>query len=418
MQPNKRFTWSALRAGAEEKYQTLFPERQIYFRSRGIVRFLSLSPRFQLAAFGVTCWLGITSASLIFGNEIIEHKDQQIADLRDIRADLHDQIIRLETDIKTRAEDLHARQQLIDNLLDKTETLFGENTQGHAPDSKQAAAPSEDTPDGLPQGGPDASAPGNTVTTPDTVPDATNAKPPKAMLDSRALEEKVETLEAVQVELVGRIYTELDDRIARIENAMVATGLGVETIVGEDLTAEEAEEDGSPGVGGPMMAALDDPTLSALTEKADRLETLENAIAIVPLAKPVAAPHRVSSHFGNRRDPFSKRWAFHSGIDLASGWRTPILATAPGVVTDVGWKGAYGRMVEVDHGNGFSTRYGHLTKALVEVGDNVGAGDKVGLMGSTGRSTGTHLHYEVRHENTPLDPRKFFEAAQYVQAAK
>ena len=136
------------------------------------------------------------------------------------------------------------------------------------------------------------------------------------------------------------------------------------------------------------------------------------AAATQPLVRPAAAAPRaarprplsppldqysVSSHFGKRRDPINRRWAMHYGIDLGGVLRTSVYATAPGVVRYAGRKGKYGRLVEINHGKGFRTRYGHLHKILVKRGQKVDYRTKIGLLGNSGRSTGTHLHYEIIH---------------------
>jgi murein DD-endopeptidase MepM/ murein hydrolase activator NlpD len=120
------------------------------------------------------------------------------------------------------------------------------------------------------------------------------------------------------------------------------------------------------------------------------------------------------SGFGRRVDPFNGMMAFHSGLDIAGTMGTPIHATAPGRVTFVGTNGAYGRMVEIDHGQGLSTRYAHLSRFIVHQGERVHYGQTIGLMGSTGRSTGVHVHYEVLVDGKPRDPTKFIQAGSYV----
>ncbi len=122
---------------------------------------------------------------------------------------------------------------------------------------------------------------------------------------------------------------------------------------------------------------------------------------------------RLSSSFGRRIDPFLGRGAFHAGIDLSAGSGTPVVATADGTVKEAGWSGGYGKAVEISHGdNGLSTLYAHLTEIYATPGQVVRRGEVIGRCGSTGRSTSSHLHYEVRHHNTPLNPYKFLQRAQ------
>jgi murein DD-endopeptidase MepM/ murein hydrolase activator NlpD len=132
---------------------------------------------------------------------------------------------------------------------------------------------------------------------------------------------------------------------------------------------------------------------------------------------PVAAPltnFEVSSPFGVREDPENGRGAFHTGIDLRAPYDTPVYATAPGTVTFAGWRDDYGKIVEIDHGNGIATRYAHLHAFTVSVGERVAARQQVGYLGSSGRATGPHVHYEVVVNGEPQDPEKFFSLARYV----
>ena len=122
-----------------------------------------------------------------------------------------------------------------------------------------------------------------------------------------------------------------------------------------------------------------------------------------------------SSGFGARLDPITGRPAFHPGLDLTGGYLTPIYATAPGVVSFTGQRSGYGNTIEIDHGAGFKTRYAHLQGMAVGLGQRVAVGQRIGAMGSTGRSTGPHLHYEVWVDGRPQNPDRFLKAGEYVQ---
>lgn len=150
-----------------------------------------------------------------------------------------------------------------------------------------------------------------------------------------------------------------------------------------------------------------------LKENSDRLKMVTNALNSYPVGKP-AEDYYLSSRFGRRRDPFKKTWARHPGLDLAGWPGTAILATAPGKVVHAGWYGPYGNMVEVDHGNGFRTRYGHMRKVHVKKDDKITLGHRVGEMGKTGRATDTHVHYEVWFDDNVTDPMPFMKAAENV----
>jgi murein DD-endopeptidase MepM/ murein hydrolase activator NlpD len=187
---------------------------------------------------------------------------------------------------------------------------------------------------------------------------------------------------------------------------------------------------GQAGLGGPLITAKDPRALAAVLDVdedfAGRLQhavsdlsdmqNLSNAEAALPLAHPTGPDVRESSGFGARSDPFSGEPAYHAGQDFAGAYGSPIYVTAPGVVSYAGVRSGYGNCVEVDHGHGFKTRYGHLSAISVAVGQQVGVGQRIGAMGSTGRSTGTHLHYEVWVNGRPQNPLRFVKAGDdYVQ---
>jgi murein DD-endopeptidase MepM/ murein hydrolase activator NlpD len=117
---------------------------------------------------------------------------------------------------------------------------------------------------------------------------------------------------------------------------------------------------------------------------------------------------KINNEFGFRRNPFGGRtYEFHAGMDIDGERGEIVVAPANGIVTEAGWKGGYGQMVEIDHGNGLKTRYGHLSKIEVTAGDTLTRGQEIALIGSTGRSTGPHLHYELRLNDRPINPRRF-----------
>ena len=176
-------------------------------------------------------------------------------------------------------------------------------------------------------------------------------------------------------------------------------------------TAKAGDDDSA--VGGPFVEPESDDefnnSLAQLDTALTRLETVRNTAESLPFRNPGIGKD-ITSPFGNRRDPFLGRLALHSGIDFRFAPGEKVRPTAPGKVINAGWTGGYGNMVEVDHGNGISTRYGHMSQILVKTGDTVDRGDVIGLAGSTGRSTGTHLHYEVRQNGRAVDPMYFMNA--------
>jgi murein DD-endopeptidase MepM/ murein hydrolase activator NlpD len=184
------------------------------------------------------------------------------------------------------------------------------------------------------------------------------------------------------------------------------------------------------GLGGPLIEAKDPRALAAIldvdedfaariknaADDMSQMRSLSDAAGKLPLAKPTAAGV-MSSGFGVRFDPFTGRPALHSGLDFAGGMFTPVFSTAPGVVSFTGQRTGYGNVVEIDHGGGFKTRYAHLAAFSVHVGERVGVGQRIASMGSTGRSTGPHLHYEVWVNGRAQNPDRFVRAGDYVREA-
>jgi len=170
-------------------------------------------------------------------------------------------------------------------------------------------------------------------------------------------------------------------------------------------------------VGGPFESVgKADPTFKQLFANWKKLDNLQDSAIAVPSDKPVKTA-AFTSGYGVRSDPFRGSAAMHAGIDLSGPAGTPIYATADGVVSDAGWNsGGYGNLVKIDHGRGIETRYGHLSKIGVLAGQRVKRGELIGRMGSTGRSTGNHLHYEVRIEGRAVNPIPFMKSTDYLVA--
>jgi murein DD-endopeptidase MepM/ murein hydrolase activator NlpD len=140
-------------------------------------------------------------------------------------------------------------------------------------------------------------------------------------------------------------------------------------------------------------------------------------VTAIPSARPINVPVNFTSGFGVRSDPFRGRAAMHGGIDLAGPIGTPVYATADGIVARSEWNnGGYGNLVEINHGQGIETRYGHLSRMIARPGQRVRRGDLIGLMGSTGRSTGSHLHYEVRIDGRAVNPVPFMQSTDMLAA--
>jgi murein DD-endopeptidase MepM/ murein hydrolase activator NlpD len=195
-------------------------------------------------------------------------------------------------------------------------------------------------------------------------------------------------------------------RTSEVERLLASTGIDVEKLLGH-LSVPA-------GQGGPYVA-LDKANMPAAGDA--RSEELEKIIKTLPLGAPLAH-YEITSGFGGRSDPFHGKQGFHAGVDFVSAYRAPILATAPGTVIFTGVKDNYGKVVEIDHGHGIVTRYAHLHRIVVPLGQRVQTRQQVAELGSTGRSTGPHLHYEVLVNGVAQDPEKFLQAGKNVVQAR
>lgn len=230
-----------------------------------------------------------------------------------------------------------------------------------------------------------------------------------------ALLEPFRKLESEQLAFVDKATDAAEARLRDTQSLIRRLGLD------PDRLTAASDIDGTLGVGGPYIpvrAPTDaEPKFKGLFLSWKKLQTLEAALAVVPSYMPVKS-YSYSSGFGVRYDPFTGNSAMHAGVDMAGAMGEPIYAAAAGTVTTAGRAGAYGNCVEVAHGKGLATRYGHLSAILVHTGEVVRQGEIIARMGSTGRSTGTHLHFEVRIDGHAVNPRPYLDASEYVLAAQ
>ena len=218
---------------------------------------------------------------------------------------------------------------------------------------------------------------------------------------------------------VAKLTAETERRVQLIEQRQLALAAA---LAGEDVDAATLKRLGfypsqsaSDGRGGPFDGNAD-PTFKQLFTSWKKLDNIASSAIAIPSDKPVRTA-AFTSGYGVRNDPFRGGHAMHAGIDLAGPYGTPIYATADGKVERAGWNsGGYGNLIELDHGRGIETRYGHLSKVLISAGQQVKRGQLIAYMGSTGRSTGSHLHYEVRIDGKPVNPIPFMKSTDYLVA--
>lgn len=217
---------------------------------------------------------------------------------------------------------------------------------------------------------------------------------------------------AAQQEAIQQLIARARAALERTQRSMSSLGLEPNKLL--------AQAPRQAGVGGPYIefkrAGRGSPAhnnLVTLGDNLDRLTALQRAARSIPVGAPLGT-YGLASPYGLRRDPFNGQLAMHNGLDMAAPQGAEVRARAPGKVAFAGRNGVYGNMVEIDHGHGLRTRYGHMSAISVKQGQTVSVRDKVGAVGSTGRSTAPHLHYEILFNGKTIDPRKFVETKQHV----
>lgn len=233
------------------------------------------------------------------------------------------------------------------------------------------------------------------------------------------VERSLDLVEQSQHGLLQGLETRTERRAKRIRAMLAELGLA------ETRLAPAARGGSTAGTGGPLIPLpAPTPDASPFEKQVFRLQTvirdhdrLNRLVASIPIARPHSGELELSSGFGARLDPFLRTWAMHSGIDFRGATGEPVFASGSGRVSHAAALGGYGLLVEIDHGNGITTRYAHLSRIEVKEGDLVAVGQRVGRIGSTGRSTGPHLHYETRVNGEAVDPMRFVRAGLRLASA-
>ncbi len=230
----------------------------------------------------------------------------------------------------------------------------------------------------------------------------------------------LDRLEKHQLAQLGQLSAIAEKTAARLRAVVASAGFEADKLVAPNSAATAKGGVGGPYI--PLKIDADAPAFDKAATSAERAlvaqDRLLRVMPYMPLRRPLTGEANVTSPFGYRNDPFLGRPALHPGVDLVQEYGASIKTTGAGKVTHAGPMGGYGNMVEIDHGNGLTTRYGHMSQVLVDEGQEVKAGDVLGRIGSTGRSTGPHLHYEVRQDGEPVDPARFLRAGEGLLAAE
>ncbi len=416
----------------------LFPERQIHLRTKGKVSFVRFTQRIQIAISLVLLaglgWAAFASISFVRNEAVLEGKDSEIANSKQAYRTLLGEVSEYQkkfTDVTADLEDSHSlmvglieknawlRQSLskVSKKLDLTQSER-EQIASARENLKNKLSTIEDKVRNI--SNQNFSLADNLSTAESDLQKALAGRN-KALYEGTRMSRRIKNLEGRLTELqkteenaIQRLTDSTATYIKTMKKVVSVAGLDIKKLLtGIDLlTAAQ---------GGPFIAAGsgDLPgnemreSLANLDLHLSRWEALQGIMKRIPLAPPLNA-YYVTSGFGKRRDPINRRWAAHYGLDLGGPFKSSVYSTAPGVVSFAGWKGKYGKLVEIDHGAGLKTRYGHLNKYSVKKGQKIKFHQKIGWLGSTGRSTGAHLHYEVVFRGRAMNPIKFIKAGRYV----
>ena len=361
-----------------------FPDREFFMRSQGQVRFIKLSSRLQMTVAALVAALAavwLVSLTAMAASQYLSARDRMSLLDREAKVTrAESRVSAYRGDLGKTTEDLKRRQDFIEQV---TQTHLGP-----LPQDRRAG---------------------------ETVSNSAGAAAETVKKVSLALPEAagLARLEARQLAFVEALTRLADRRSAEAEAKLAGLGLNPQAML--------ASLDDRGAMGGPFVklsTARDgsvDPRFQRLGLSLARMDALERGVQGLPQVLP-ASLEFISSGFGFRADPFTGAGAFHPGLDFKGPLGAPIYAAAKGRVSFVGQRSGYGNCVEIDHGNGLITRYAHMSGFRTMVGRDVTPGEVIGLIGSTGRSTGPHLHFEVRINDRPVNPRPFLEAANVQEA--
>jgi len=358
-----------------DRLRQWFPDREFFMRADGDVRFIKISSKLQMRV--VACAIAVAFLWLIALAVMAWGQYRAAADLASF-----------------------AEKQAEVASADERIKAYGGNLEKVVSDLEQRQKFLEEMARMLPEDMVEEAAASDTVTDSAAETTATVKKVGALIPQARGLAE----VEARQLAFAERLTRFADARARRAEAAMRQLNLD------PTLLSRETQQ----AMGGPFDAIFNtddiDPRFERLGLSLARMSVLERAMDGIPQVVP-ASVENITSGFGYRRDPFNGRGAMHAGIDFKGAVGSPIFAAAEGRVTFAGWKSGYGQAIEITHGNGMLTRYAHLSRIGVRVGQEVAAGTTIGGLGNTGRSTGPHLHFEVRINDRAVNPRPFLEAA-------
>lgn len=424
-----------------------FPEKRLFIQSGDSTRYIRLTPLSQFATVAsglvVVGWMAVATATVLIDHvagsdpdsatvvmrgayetrldELAAERDRRAGEARSAQTRFQlamEQVSRQQSEILAAVEERRELSTALDLMRARLAEAVEQRDIAAAANDRLLAQ--VDAKDAGPNGA-DLTTTLRAVTAAlsDAVVDRDSATADRTVLQQQlaGLELRMQVNGRRQDEMINQLEQAVAASFGPLEGVFAKSNLDV-----DDLLATVRSN--YTGQGGPLEAAtvstrsFDDPALGPrfdrLMSDIDRANLMRIAAGKIPYSVPVLSDFRFTSGFGYRRDPKGRGTRMHAGIDLAGPRGTAIFATAAGVVTDAGYESGYGNVVRIRHDFGFETVYAHQSRIRVRVGQTVSRGDRIGDMGSTGRSTGSHLHYEVHVNGRPVNPMTYLEAAKDV----
>ncbi|MCI4665196.1 MAG: DUF5930 domain-containing protein [Neomegalonema sp.] len=436
-----------------EFFDRYFPERELYVRSQGAVRYVTLTTRAQLfilsAVTGVLVWAITFTALSFMSDTVIASRDQELVEVTSeykdrikllegryarLAAELSDSERRLDEAIKRLRDTSTGRtgssavEDVLQGRIEASARRLADVTserdkaQKSLEEMKRRKLEIERRLTAVQRTADERQAAFDdfTSTFKDAVSERDKARETVLRLSKEVetLAKDMEAIRAHQKRILEQIEEATQASLAHLEKILKKTGVDVDRLL------KNIERTYS-GKGGPFIPIayrvpdaargfpLDEAAVARILDRLQRASAVKIALERLPLRQPVRKARR-SSGFGPRKHPITGRWALHAGLDFAARTGTPIYAPVSGTVSFAGWQGGYGRVLKIKHAFGYTTVYAHTSAILVSKGQSVTAGQLVAKIGSTGRSTGPHLHYEIRRNNKPLNPWRFIKAGHDV----
>ncbi len=416
-----------------------FRERQIYVRSKGEVQFVTIRPYMMVIGLFVLMsgffWIAFAAINVTFKDELIAVKErnlyqtrldheERISDLRKTIDDLNEKLMLDQNGYLQEVDKLRGEYGRLVNQQKRLSEFF---RQGWLPVKSQT----DSLPDGTTEQSPPNSKPGKQgkLGKQNFAPSQSGKRSfnqltlgQKYAAEFKSRKQALQPLEDVRLEmaafaglqekLLDEVLVYASKQNQKTKKLFARLGVNPKAVLKTSRIAT------SDSVGGPFIPVTRDGLftkgVAVRMEKAvlelNQTNLLQQEAKKLPLAMPVGNIIRFTSRYGLRRDPFRKVASMHIGVDIKAPYAAPIRSTADGVVLSAGWAGGYGRRVTVKHANGIVTKYAHMSKILVKKGQQLKQGDKVGLLGSSGRSTGAHVHYETRLNGRAMNPARFWKA--------